>query len=492
VTPTGEVTFDILLGDSTINVIRTTISDGVIDDANIMATAAIDQTKLSLNDAYATISASITNITATGSGSVATITFPVAQSSAPFIAGQKIVVTGLSVAGYNGTYTVATCNTTTVTYSNITTGSAISGTVSALRGISSFDSAQFTLTNGWATVKDNGLALSKLAQVGADRLLGNSTASTANVSEVTFATVVDEGLALRLSDYGSATTTGYLRHTGGDGTVRGSWAYSIVDEASSNTASTLVKRDSNGDFAARNVDLAQLKIDNILSIDSSASGTGGFLQYYGYLGQVGIYMGDGTVPGTDKKTFYNNNQHVFRSQDSATTFATLDSNGITVAALKNCTNISSGSVSTPGTIQGYWSLDSTSRFQATYAADLAEYYEGDKEYAVGTVLIFGGDKEVTIANRQGDHRVAGVVSDNAAYSMNGDCPGFKNQVALQGRVPCRVVGKIEKGDLLIASNIAGCAVSAGGDARTGTVIGKALENYDSDHIGTIEVAVGRN
>ena len=492
VTPTGEVTFDILLGDSTTNIIRTTISDGVIDDANIMSTAAIDQAKLSLNDAYATISASITNVTATGSGSIATITFPVAQSSAPFTAGQKIVVTGLTISGYNGTYTVATCNTTDVTYSNTTTGSAISGTVAALRGISSFDSVQFTLTNGWATIKDNGLALTKLAQVGADRLLGNSTASTANVSEITFATVVDEGLALRLSDYGSATSTGYLRHTGGDGSVRGSWAYSIVDEASAATVSTLVKRDSNGDFSARNVDLAQLKIDSILSIDSSASGTGGFLQYYGYLGQVGIYIGDGTVPATDKVTYYNNNQHVFRSQDSATTFATLDSTGISVATLKNCTSISTGGVTTPGTITGYWSLDGSSRFQATYAADLAEYYEGDREYAVGTVLIFGGDKEVTIANRQGDHRVAGVVSDNAAYSMNGDCPGFKNQVALQGRVPCRVVGKIEKGDLLIASNIAGCAVSAGGDARTGTVIGKALENYNSDHIGTIEVAVGRN
>ena len=492
VTPTGEVTFDIQSGDSTTNIIRTTISDNVIDNANIMSTAAIDQAKLSLNDAYATISASITNVTATGSGSIATITFPSAQSSAPFTVGLKIVVTGLDVSGYNGTYTVLTCSTTTVTYSNATTGSAISGTVATLRGISSFDTSQFTLTNGWVTVKNNGLALSKLAQVGADRLLGNSTASTANVTEVTFATVVDEGLALRLSDYGGAASTGYLRHTGGDGSVRGSWAYSIVDEATAATASTLVKRDSNGDFAARNVDLSQLKIDSILSIDSNASGTGGFLQYYGYLGQVGIYIGDGTVPANDKKTFYNNTQHVFRSQDSATTFATLDSTGISVATLKNCTSISSGGVTTPGTIEGYWSLSGSSRFQATYAADLAEYYEGDREYAVGTVLIFGGDKEVTIANRQGDHRVAGVVSDNAAYSMNGDCPGFKNQVALQGRVPCRVVGKIEKGDLLIASNIAGCAVSAGGDARTGTVIGKALENYNSDHIGTIEVAVGRN
>lgn len=495
VVPTGEVTFEIdplAGGDSTTGVIISTVADGVIDNANIMSTAAIDQTKLSLNDAYATISASITNVTATGSGSVATITFPSAQSSAPFTVGLKIVVTGLTISGYNGTYTVLTCSTTTVTYSSTTTGVATSGTVATLRGISSFDTSQFTLTNGWVTVKDNGLALAKLAQVGADRLLGNSTASTANVSEVTFATVVDEGLALRLSDYGGSASTGYLRHTGGDGTVRASWNYSIVDEASANTVSTLVKRDSNGDFAARNVDLAQLKIDTITAIDSNASGTGGFMQYYGFLGQVGIYIGDGSVAGTDKKTYYNNTQHVFRSQDSATTFATLDSTGISVAALKNCTSISSGGVSTPATIEGYWSLSGSSRFQATYAADLAEYYEGDREYPVGTVLIFGGDKEVTIANRQGDHRVAGVVSDNAAYSMNGDCPGFKNQVALQGRVPCRVVGKIEKGDLLIASNIAGCAVSAGGDARTGTVIGKALENYNSDHIGTIEVAVGRN
>jgi hypothetical protein len=129
--------------------------------------------------------------------------------------------------------------------------------------------------------------------------------------------------------------------------------------------------------------------------------------------------------------------------------------------------------------------------QATYSADLAEYYEGDKEYAVGTVLVFGGDKEVTIATSKEDHRIAGVVSDTAAYSMYGACPGHKNLIALQGRVPVRVVGNIAKGDLLTTSSIAGVAVSVGGNARTGTVIGKALEDYNSDHVGTIQVAVGR-
>ena len=91
----------------------------------------------------------------------------------------------------------------------------------------------------------------------------------------------------------------------------------------------------------------------------------------------------------------------------------------------------------------------------------------------------------------GDYRIAGVVSDNAAYSMNGACPGLKNQIALQGRVPCRVVGQIKKGDLIVTSNIPGVGISSGGNAKTGTVIGKALEDYNSDHIGTIEVAVGR-
>jgi hypothetical protein len=75
--------------------------------------------------------------------------------------------------------------------------------------------------------------------------------------------------------------------------------------------------------------------------------------------------------------------------------------------------------------------------------------------------------------------------------MNEACAGNKVLIALQGRVPCRVVGKIRKGDLLVTSNIPGVAVSVGGTAKPGTIIGKALTDFDSDHIGTIEVAVGR-
>ena len=126
-----------------------------------------------------------------------------------------------------------------------------------------------------------------------------------------------------------------------------------------------------------------------------------------------------------------------------------------------------------GIVQGTWTLDTGAQFQATYAADLAEYYEGDADYEVGTVLVFGGDKEVTTTNVINDTRVAGVVSNNAAYIMNGACPGSKNLIALQGRVPCRVVGRVKKGDMLTTSATPGYAVKAL-NPTLGAIIGLSL------------------
>jgi hypothetical protein len=122
-------------------------------------------------------------------------------------------------------------------------------------------------------------------------------------------------------------------------------------------------------------------------------------------------------------------------------------------------------------------------------ADLAERYTSDVIYEPGTVLIFGGDKEVTESTSANDKRVAGVVSTNPGYMMNSELEGGL-YVALTGRVPCRVVGTIKKGDLMVTSHIPGVAM-ANDDPKIGTVIGKALEDYDSPEVGVIEVVVGR-
>ena len=122
-------------------------------------------------------------------------------------------------------------------------------------------------------------------------------------------------------------------------------------------------------------------------------------------------------------------------------------------------------------------------------ADLAEVYETDAEYEVGTVVVFGGDKEVTISTEGNDRRVAGVISDKPAYLMNSDSDG--QAVALLGKVPCKVVGHISKGDMLSTDPENHGVAKKTHDPQVGEVIGKALQDYDSEEIGTINIVVGR-
>jgi hypothetical protein len=106
--------------------------------------------------------------------------------------------------------------------------------------------------------------------------------------------------------------------------------------------------------------------------------------------------------------------------------------------------------------------------------------------------VFGGDAEVTTTQAKGDRKVAGVVTTNPAHLMNSHLKG-DNVVglALQGRVPCKVLGKVEKGDLLVTSAIPGYAI-VDNDPKVGTVIGKALENKTDTDKGIIEVVVGKH
>lgn len=121
---------------------------------------------------------------------------------------------------------------------------------------------------------------------------------------------------------------------------------------------------------------------------------------------------------------------------------------------------------------------------------MAEYYSADADYEPGTVLIFGGDAEVTITSISSDSRVAGVVTTNPAYIMNADLEGTRACLALQGRIPVKVIGTVRKGDMLTTSNTPGYAIKAM-NPTVGTIIGKALENKDDPGMGVVQVAIGR-
>ena len=150
------------------------------------------------------------------------------------------------------------------------------------------------------------------------------------------------------------------------------------------------------------------------------------------------------------------------------------------------TALTTGANTTAGTITGNWTLTSGSKLESSYA-DLAEYYEADQIYTPGTVLEFGGNKEVTLA-QDGTTRVAGVVSTNPSYAMNAKCPSIAVAVALQGRVPTKVRGAVRKGDMMVSAGNG--FARPWNNPQMGTVIGKALENFDGIE-GVIEVAVGR-
>ena len=126
-------------------------------------------------------------------------------------------------------------------------------------------------------------------------------------------------------------------------------------------------------------------------------------------------------------------------------------------------------------------------------ADLAERYVADESYAPGTVVEFGGANEVTAVTKEGTPAVAGVVSTDPAYLMNAQLEGDTVvAVALRGRVPCKVIGPVRKGDVLIASGKKGLAKAApfrGYQTPAASIVGKAISENLTHGEGVVEIVV---
>ena len=154
--------------------------------------------------------------------------------------------------------------------------------------------------------------------------------------------------------------------------------------------------------------------------------------------------------------------------------------------------LTTGSPGNPGSITGNWTLTSGSKLESTYA-DLAEYYKGETAYEPGTVLCFGGNEEVHLSDEKCSKRVAGVVTTNPAYIMNQGCGGLPVAIALQGRVPTKVTGTCEKGDIMVHDGQGGATAwyHVATIMQPGVVIGKAIAEKTDSELSIIEIAVGR-
>ena len=369
-------------------------------------------------------------------------------------------------------------------------------------GVASFNDLHFDDLNGWISIKNQALQYELFLDIPQNYVIGRTAAGAGQPNAITFADVVNTG--------GTFTTTGQadsIVKTKADGGIDGQSLYidnyKIIDQTAntlnvttpggaiifdsvgtipSNTTTTFAgsvdigsvgvapsthqKNSSFGSNTDTTLNQSRLGVDWIYSSfieapgEKDASGTG-----------IGIGAGTGFSNAGEVAIVANDNQPAVTFQQTK------------MIPYTNGTYDIGSSTNAFGTMYG----------QATSAqyADLAENYLADDDYEVGTVVAFGGEQEVTVTRTKGDHRVAGVVSTNPAHLMNSQLQGDNvKPIALQGRVPCKVIGKVEKGDMLVTSAIAGHAI-VNNSPGIGQVIGKAVGTKTDDGKGLVEVVVGR-
>ncbi len=389
-----------------------------------------------------------------------------------------------------------------------TTRANATGIAQADRGLASFNSSQFTATNGWidlqtSTSASTGVTLNKLQQITTGFLLGNRIGSNASPQEITFSQAVLDGDGIQNARFTGGTTTQGLMFV--NTSLPALSRYDVRPITTNGAATSIVQTDASG-----NINVKGLFIDSFDTIDVNTSTNtlliktpGGVTTFDAVGSTVGAttvnIRGNTTLTGTLSVTsnFSTSGTGTISSAGNMSSGGSITATTTVNGTEGNFTThvrtplIKAGADSSAlGSIEGNWSLTTGSRLIATYA-DLAEYYEGDQDYEVGTVLVFGGEKEVTTTQLHMDHRVAGVVSNTAAYVMNESCPGTKVCVALQGRVPVKVVGMVKKGDMLVAAAKPGYAI-VNNDPKPGTIIGKALANKTDPAPGVVEAVVGRS
>ena len=304
----------------------------------------------------------------------------------------------------------------------------------------------------------------------------------------------------------TSTTTGALKVAGGvgiggnlyAGNVQGTnLTGTLLTAAQTNITSvgTLGSLSVTGNVSAANVTASSGLYGTIKTAAQTSITSVGTLTALSVSGQITSTQATGTSPFSITSTTVNTNlnadlwdgYHFSDYLDQAVKQASTPTfGGLSIPSITHTGTTGVGNIGASGAAFNTVFAKSTS---AQYA-DLAEIYVGDKHYVPGTVVVFGGDKEVTVSTTSHDPSVAGVVSTNPAYLMNDSVDGVA--VALQGRVPCRVLGPVSKGDRVVSSDVRGVAERLDMTKyQPGCIIGKALEAIPDNEIATIEVVVGR-
>ena len=374
---------------------------------------------------------------------------------------------------------------------NLSLSTAAADAAAAVEGIVGFNNADFDVTTGFASIKALGVSNAQLAGSITNAKLSNSSITfgdgSSNVATALGNSVTIQGTAneVSVSVADSSPVAGSPTFTVG---LPNKIAADVDGDIYNGT--TLILDVSTGELTG-NADSA----DQVKTQSRNTNAT----HYLTFVDSNNGSAANETLY-TDGGIAYNPSTNLITTNGGITADGNLTLEaGHTVTAPGGYRGAGNGA----GTDNGSTIGTSSDRFNTIYAqtfngtatealyADLAENYVGDVAYEPGTVLVFGGDAEVTTTNTKSDHRIAGVVTTNPAHLMNSALEGETVVgVALQGRVPCKVLGKVEKGDMLVTAAKEGYAI-VNNTPGVGQVLGKAVGTKGDDGYGIVEVVVGR-
>jgi len=411
---------------------------------------------------------SVSNVTLAGGA-------PNAVDGVNLVVNDRILVTGQTTGSQNGLYYVTTVGAgSNGTWARSTDGDA-TGEIDAGMIVMVTEGTTYADTQ-WKLTTDDPITIGTTTLTFVQNYSANSiSAGTSNVSVASSSnvTISSAGTANVLT----VSSTGVV--VSGTGSVTGNITGGNVLFGSGIVSGT---GNVNGNIiTATTLNSTTVSASGNITANPSSFFIGNGSQLTGIAGGGG--GGSSITNGTSNITVaLNSNITVGVTSASIVTFTT---SGIV-------NNMGNG-VGNIGNSTGYFNTVFAKATSAQYA-DVAEKYIADADYPVGTVLRIGGMYEVSQTDSYHGTNIVGTVSDKPAYVMNsGLAAEHVAVVALLGRVPCRVVGTISKGNLLVSSETPGVATVLDSALWVpGCVIGKALEDYDSNSEGVIEIVVGRS
>jgi len=423
---------------------------------------------------------------------------------------------------------------------NTTTGwDGTASKVQADLGLAKFSDENFDTKEGFVRIKANGVVFAEIQQIPEDTVIGRSVSGTGDVSAIPFSSIITQGGGLRDQDFTNTVVSGNTGFPGNALVQLESGVYGITEISTATGGDTIARRDSAG-----SIDASSIKVGgfDILTLQSSTIrfNTPGGARVFTAAGNTSdslvtkfpgsIDVGETTI--TTESNFQSGSNYagegfiasdwIYTSFIEAATERGTGSTGIGIGSGAGFTNsvadkidfITSGaervvisdngldvfgntSVSGALSVSGNTSINGstdigdnsgdTVTLNASVDSNILPDQNGVRNIGSNSLR---WDVEVTVTEIKGDSRAAGVVSANPAYLMNSDLKENAVAVALQGRVPCKVLGKVKKGDMIVSSAIPGYGI-VNNEPSIGTVIGKALEDKTDDAKGEIEIVVGR-